>query len=199
MPVNIFGIPKNGSSFLAVVREGLSSNFNIDIVVIRDPIVRFWSGVKEIYPPAKRMFIVESMIDDCVHFLDNSGDYSCNETMVYFVHGPKEMIYAHLKPQTDYIKENKFDYVFDLKTLNQQLNELIENGTIQTKIPLSEYNRKNFHHMDLFKESNHEHDDRALAYIRQRYSEFVNRFYAKDLIMYQNPSMLLKVNHGSSN
>lgn len=59
MTMNIIQIPKNASNFCGAILKNCFCDQDITILVLRDPIQRFWSAVKQIHPVSRSRTMAE--------------------------------------------------------------------------------------------------------------------------------------------
>jgi hypothetical protein len=132
MSLEILRIQKNASITISYLSEVLDSDKDISIVVIREPIERFWSACKTIHekatwhkhpfysdgvaytPKFEENYSVQEVVEDCLEFLNENPD-------------------QHFKPQMDFIGNKKFDYVFVVDELDAKIKQLIESNVVYIK------------------------------------------------------------------
>lgn len=132
MPVEILRIQKNASVTINFLSKVLDSDQDISIVVIREPIERFWSACKTMHekatwhkhpftsdgivytPSPEENYSVQEVVNDCLRFLNEKPD-------------------QHFKPQMDFIGNKKFDYVFTLDEYHSRIKQLIESNVLRIK------------------------------------------------------------------
>jgi hypothetical protein len=185
--LKIFEIPKNAGNFSRFLNSSFIEPKTINVLIIRNPYERFWSATKTVvneisifgsFPFEDNItmrttydgleFSVEEVINKSLSMLEES-DY-----------------YIHLKPQAEFIGENKFDEVVYFENLNEQMQELIE-----------KYNVKTIENFSLGRKltiSPKERDEEAMGYIlnTQSVKERLNEFYNSDFTLYNDISLLKK-------
>jgi hypothetical protein len=132
MSLEILRIQKNASITINYLSEVLDSDKDISIVVIREPIERFWSACKTMHekatwhrrpfysdgvvytPKFEENYSVQEVVEDCLEFLNETPD-------------------QHFKPQMNFIGNKKFDYVFTVDEFDAKIKQLIESNVLYIK------------------------------------------------------------------
>lgn len=185
--LKIFEIPKNAGNTARFLNSSFIGPKTIDVLIIRNPHERFWSATKTVineisifgsFPFEENIsmrtsyvgleFNVEDVINKSLTMLNNT-DY-----------------YIHLKPQSEFIGDKKFDEIIYFENLNDEMEKLIEKYDVQT-IENFSFGRK-------LTESPKERDEDAMNYILNTPSikEKLDTFYKSDFILYNNTSSLKK-------
>lgn len=193
--MNFCEIPKNASrlvAFLGTAKEK-SGGLEKDAVIIREPFSRFWSAVKTIdseitfygsYPPNNTELISsyssqESAVD--VMSAIDRGIESLNA----------ETVDIHLQPQSAFIADRLFDYVW---THDETLLQQIKTSCEESNVSFCEGIDFDNWAFGSINKSPDDKDEEAMSYImntpaiKQRLEEF----YADDFAVWSNPSSLLK-------
>jgi hypothetical protein len=185
--LKIFEIPKNAGNFSRFLNSSFIEPKTINVLIIRNPYERFWSATKTVvneisifgsFPFEDNItmrttydgleFSVEEVINKSLSMLEES-DY-----------------YIHLKPQAEFIGENKFDEIVYFENLNEQMQELIEKYNVKTI--------ENFFLGRKLTSSPKERDEEAITYILNTplVKERLDEFYNYDFTLYNDISLLKK-------
>jgi len=193
--VKIHRIKKNASTTLALLEPILVSNSDIDIVVIREPIERFWSACKTIHPDI--MFFDKVLTKYHGEIVkNNTAEVNLEAIIASCVTMAQETPpEPHFMRQIDAIGEKKFDYVFKHHEFNLKFKELTEANVISIDTTHKFYNVLEFVDFDNYKNfdiSPKERDDAAMTIINNNHITLLNSLYEADILLYSNPSVLLK-------
>lgn len=185
--LRIFEIPKNAGNFARYLNTSFVGPKTVDVLIIRNPYERFWSATKTVvneisifgsFPFGDEIkmrttyigleFSMEDVISKSISMLDESN------------------FYIHLKPQSEFIGDKKFDEIIYFENLNDEMEKLIEKYDVQT-IENFSFGRK-------LTESPKERDEEAMSYILNTPSikEKIDTFYRSDFILYNDTSSLKK-------
>jgi len=193
--VKIHRIKKNASTTLALLEPMLVSNSDIDIVVLRNPIERFWSACKSLHPditfhekvntlyhgqivPSNAVNVdLEKVIADCISMMQEPE------------------VEPHFMPQSDFVGDKKFDYVIKLNEIDSRLKQLLESNIFSLDQSNKFVPALEFQTFDNYKRMNvspNERNSDAMSIITSNYLNVLNNFYEKDIALFEDFSSLLK-------
>ncbi len=193
--VKIHRIKKNASTTLALLEPMLISSANIDIVVLRDPIERFWSACKSLHPD---IMFHDKVIT--VHHGEisksNVAEVNLESAIAACISMAQEtQVEPHFMKQSDVIGSKKFDYVFKFNEIDTKLQELIRTNVISVNLTNKFISALEFVSIDNYKKMNVSPKDRdaaAMSIINANHLTLLNALYATDISLYNDPSSLLK-------
>lgn len=185
--LNIFEIPKNAGNFARFLNMSFVGDKSIDVIILRDPYERFWSATKTVVNEISIFgsfpfelgvnmrttyeglnFNVEDVINESLSMLEQSD------------------FYVHLKPQMEFIGDQKFDEVIYFENLNTEIESIIEKYNVNTI--------ENFSLGRKLTVSPKERDEEAMSYILNTSSvkNKLDDFYKSDFLIYNDPSSIKK-------
>ncbi len=185
--LKIFEIPKNAGNFARFLNTSFIEDKTIDVVILREPYERFWSATKTVVNEISIFgsFPFESQINMRKTYvgLDFNVEDVINKSISML---EQSDFYVHLKPQTDFIGDKKFDEVVYFENLNTEIENLIEKYGVNTVQNFS-FDRK-------LTVSPKERDEEAMNYIvnTQSIKDKLDEFYKDDFIIYNNPELIKK-------
>jgi hypothetical protein len=185
--IKIFEIPKNAGNFVRFLNTSFLGNKTIDVVILREPYERFWSATKTVVNEISIFgsFPFESEINMRTTYV--GLEFNIEDVINQSLSMLEECdFYIHLKPQTEFIKDKKFDEVVYFENLNTEIETLIEKYGVST-IENFSFGRK-------LTVSPKERDEEAMNYILNTPSvkNKLDQFYESDFIIYNNPTSLIK-------
>lgn len=193
--VKIHRIKKNASTTLALLEPMLISNANVDIVVLRDPIERFWSACKSLHPDIMFHDKVTTMYHGDI-LKSNVAEVNLESVITSCLSMAQEtQVEPHFMKQSDVIGSKKFDYVFKLNEIDVKLKELIRTNVISIDLTNKFVPALNFVSIDNYSKMNvspKERDADAMSIINANHLTLLNAMYAADISLYNDPSSLLK-------
>lgn len=193
--VKIHRIKKNASSTLALFEPMLLSTLDLDIVVLREPIDRFWSACKSIHPDITfHDKVITAHHGEIVK--SNTTEVNLETVISSCVTMAQEVpTEPHFMKQSDIIGDKKFDYVIKFNDIDLKLKELVQNNIISMNTSHKFYSALNFVNFDNYKKLNVSPKDRdadAMTIINTNHLETLNALYAPDISLYNDPTSLLK-------
>jgi hypothetical protein len=185
--LKIFEIPKNAGNFSRFLNSSFIEPKKIDVLIIRNPYERFWSATKtvvnEISIFGSFPFDEEIKVRTTYNGLDFSVEDVINKSILML---DESDYYIHLKPQSEFIGNQKFDEIIDFENLNEEIERLIEKYNVRTI--------ENFSLDRKLTVSPKERDEEAMNFILNTLSvkKILDEFYSSDLVIYNNPTHLKK-------
>ena len=185
--IKIFEIPKNAGNFARLLNTSFIGDKSIDVVILREPYERFWSATKTVVNEISIFgsFPFESEINMRTSYV--GLEFNIEDVINQSLSMLEECdFYIHLKPQTEFIGDKKFDEVVYFENLNTEIEGLIEKYGIPTI--------ENFSLGRKLTVSPKERDEEAMNYILNTPSikNKLDDFYNSDFIIYNNPTSLIK-------
>ena len=186
--LKIFEIPKNAGNTVRFLNTSFVGPKTIDVLIIRNPYERFWSATKTVVNEISIFgsFPFEDNIN--IRTTYNGLDFSVEEVINKSILMLDESdYYVHLKPQSEFIGNQKFDEIIDFENLNEEIERLIE-----------KYNVKTIENFSLDRKltvSPKERDEEAMNFILNTLSvkKILDEFYSSDLVIYNNPNLIKKI------
>lgn len=194
--VKIHRIKKNASSTLALLEPILMSNSEIDIVVLRDPIDRFWSACKSMHPD----LMFHEKVNTSYHgtiFPSGATEVDLNSAISACIAMAEESpTEPHFAKQVDSIGDKKFNYVIKFNELDSRLRQLIQTNAISLNLSETKFiSALEFVSIDNYKKLNvspKDKDSDAMSIISSNHLTKLNEIYAEDIALYNNPSSIVK-------
>lgn len=183
--MKFFEIPKNAHESCFFLSDFYPVPEQKDVLVLRDPIKRFWSACKtntaELSPFGNWPTWTK---DDFRNRPTNYDGLSLTPSEVIDQIKDKlrnHDLSLHLRTQTSYIGDNLFDHVIRVESLRDDLNELSRLYGFETISP---------NLMPNCNASVKDWDEAALKLLED--DEEVKAFYQEDILIYEDASSLLK-------
>ena len=180
--INFFEIPKNAHASLnSLLLPVTKNNADIEVVCLREPLVRFWDACKTITPELSP-FGDFPWTPESVRNAPTSYD-GVDLTVEEVIASVKTKLQnnqttLHLNTQTSLIGDKLFDHVIKVETLQADIEQLCTMYDIDVPfIPVTNVSVKDW-------------DNEAMTIINK--DAYLKEYYAEDIALYSNPNDLLR-------
>jgi len=185
--IKIFEIPKNAGNFARLLNTSFIGDKSIDVVILREPYERFWSATKTVVNEISIFgsFPFESEINMRTSYV--GLEFNIEDVINQSLSMLEECdFFIHLKPQTEFIGDKKFDELVYFENLNTEIEELIKKYGVPTI--------ENFSLGKKLTVSPKERDEEAMNYILNTpyVKNKLDEFYKGDFTIYNNPNLIKK-------